>query len=147
GHEAKNPDFAVGHPEKVIDFSHRAVHEMTVKAKAITAAYYGRGPRFSYWSGCSTGGRQGLMEAQRYPEDFDGIVAGAPASNYTRLCAWRLALEAAVLKDPRRALAGAKLGLLNQAVLAACDGLDGVKDGLLADPRQCHFDPATLACP
>jgi feruloyl esterase len=66
GHEAKNPGFAVGHPEKVVDFSHRAVHETTVKAKAIMTAYYGRGPKFSYWTGCSTGGRQGLMEAQRY---------------------------------------------------------------------------------
>jgi feruloyl esterase len=146
GHEARNADFAVGHPEKVIDFSHRAVHEMTVKAKAIITAHYGRGPRFSYWNGCSTGGRQGLMEAQRYPEDFDGIVAGAPANNYTRLCAWRLALEAAVLKDPARVVPPAKAALLNRAVLAACDSLDGVKDGLLTDPRQCHFDPSTLLC-
>jgi feruloyl esterase len=146
GHAASNPGFAVGHPEKVVDFSHRAVHEMTVKAKAIMAAHYGRGPRFSYWNGCSTGGRQGLMEAQRYPEDFDGIVAGAPASNYTRLCAWRLALEAAVLKDPARAVGPAKRAMLNRAVLAACDALDGVRDGLLADPRRCHFDPSTLLC-
>jgi feruloyl esterase len=146
GHAASNPGFAVGHPEKVVDFSHRAVHEMTVKAKAILAAHYSRGPRFSYWNGCSTGGRQGLMEAQRYPEDFDGIVAGAPASNYTRLCAWRLVLEAAVLKDPARAVGPAKRAMLNRAVLAACDALDGVRDGLLSDPRQCHFNPSTLLC-
>ena len=100
GHEGRSASFAVGHPEKVVDFSHRAVHEMTVKAKAIITAYYGRGPRLSYWNGCSTGGRQGLIAAQKYPEDFDGIIAGAPANNFTRLCAWRLALEAAVLKDP-----------------------------------------------
>ena len=146
GHEAKNPDFAVGHREKVVDFSHRAVHETTVNAKAIMTAHYGHGPRFSYWTGCSTGGRQGLMEAQRYPEDFDGIVAGAPAINYTGLCAWRLALEAFVLKDAARVVPAAKAALLNQAVLAACDALDGVKDGLLADPRKCHFDPSTLLC-
>ena len=146
GHEARNADFAVGHPEKVIDFSHRAVHEMTVRAKAIMTAYYGRGPRLSYWNGCSTGGRQGLMEAQRYPEDFDGIIAGAPASNYTHLCAWRLALEAAVLKDSARVVPSAKTALLNRAVLAACDSLDGIKDGLLTDPRKCHFDPSTILC-
>jgi len=146
GHEAKNPDFAVGHPEKVIDFSHRAVHETTVQAKAILTAHYGRGPLFSYWTGCSTGGRQGLMEAQRYPADFDGIVAGAPAIDYTRLCAWRLALEAFVLKNAARVVPPAKAAMLNRAVLAACDALDGVRDGLLADPRVCRFDPSTLLC-
>src|SRR5438552_1770772 len=80
GHEGGNARFAVGHPEKIVDFSYRAVHEMVVKSKAVITAFYGRGPRLSYWNGCSTGGRQGLMEAQRYPEDFDGIVAGAPAN-------------------------------------------------------------------
>jgi feruloyl esterase len=146
GHESSNPSFAVRHPEKVVDFSHRAVHEMTVKAKAIISAHYGRSPRFSYWTGCSTGGRQGLMEAQRYPEDFDGIIAGAPAINYIHLCAWRLALEASVLKDPARAVPSTKLALLNNVVLATCDQLDGVKDELLTDPRQCHFDPSMLLC-
>src|SRR4029077_11092220 len=116
GHEGGNASFAVGHPEKIVDFSYRAVHEMTVRAKAIMTAYYGRGPRLSYWNGCSTGGRQGLMEAQRYPEDFDGIVAGAPAINYTHLCAWRLALEAAVLKDSARVVPPAKTALLNKTV-------------------------------
>ena len=91
GHAGGNAAFAIGHPEKVIDFAYRAVHEMAVKSKAIIATFYGRAPRFSYWTGCSTGGRQGLMEAQRYPEDFDGIIAGAPANNQTQLCAWRLA--------------------------------------------------------
>ena len=146
GHEGRSASFAAGHPEKVVDFSHRAVHEMTLAAKAITAAYYGRPSRLSYWNGCSTGGRQGLIAAQKYPEDFDGIVAGAPASNYTRLCAWRLALEAAVLKDPAMAVPPAKAAMLNKAVLAACDALDGLVDGLLADPRKCHFDPSTLLC-
>jgi feruloyl esterase len=146
GHTGRSASFAAGHPEKVVDFSHRAVHEMTVKSKAVIAAYYGRGPRFSYWTGCSTGGRQGLIAAQKHPEDFDGIIAGAPASNYTRLCAWRLALEAAVTKDPARAVPPAKTALLNKAVMAACDALDGVKDGLLTDPRKCQFDPATLLC-
>ncbi|HUQ95422.1 MAG TPA: tannase/feruloyl esterase family alpha/beta hydrolase [Bryobacteraceae bacterium] len=146
GHQGRSASFALGHPEKVVDFSHRAVHEMTVKAKLIIAAYYGRGPRLSYWNGCSTGGRQGLIAAQKYPEDFDGIVAGAPANNFTRLCAWRLALEAAVLKDPAKVVPPAKTSMLNKAVLAACDALDGVSDGLLNDPRNCHFDPSTLLC-
>ena len=146
GHEGRSGSFAMGHPEKVVDFSHRAVHEMTVTAKAISAAFYGRGPRLSYWNGCSTGGRQGLIAAQKYPEDFDGIVAGAPANNFTRLCAWRLALESAVFKDPAKVLPPAKTALLNKAVLAACDALDGIQDGILTDPRKCHFDPSTLLC-
>jgi feruloyl esterase len=147
GHIGGTADFAVGHPEKVIDFAYRAVHEMTVKAKAIIAAHYGRGgPRLSYWTGCSTGGRQGLLEAQRYPADFDGIIAGAPANNQIQLSAWRFALETAALKDPARVVPLAKAGLLNRAVLAACDTLDGVKDGFLSDPQRCHFDPSTLLC-
>src|SRR5437868_6527788 len=89
GHVGGNASFAIGHPEKVVDFAYRAVHEMAVKWKAIIAAFYDRAPRFSYWTGCSTGGRQALMEAQRCPDDFDGIIAGAPANKQTQLCAWR----------------------------------------------------------
>jgi feruloyl esterase len=146
GHQGGSAGFALGHPEKVVDFAYRAVHETAIKAKAVIAAYYGRGPRLSYWEGCSTGGRQGLMSAERYPEDFDGIIAGAPANNQIRLCTWRMALLVSVLKDPARALPPAKTALLNKAVLDACDTLDGVKDRLLADPRQCRFDPSTLLC-
>jgi feruloyl esterase len=146
GHQGGNANFALGHPEKVIDFAYRAVHEMTVQAKAIAAKHYGRPPRYSYWNGCSTGGRQGLMEAQRYPADFDGIIAGAPANNQIYLCAWRIGIEAAVLKGSLSVVPPAKLALLNKAVLAACDALDGVKDGLLTDPQKCRFDPATLLC-
>jgi len=119
---------------------------MAVKSKTIIAAFYDRAPRFSYWTGCSTGGRQGLMAAQRYPEDFDGIVAGAPANNQTQLCAWRIAVEAKILQEPTSVVPQAKLALVNRAVLTACDALDGVADGLLADPDQCHFDPAALLC-
>src|SRR5947208_6875839 len=86
------------------------------------------------------------MEAQRYPEDFDGIIAGAPANNQTQLCAWRIAVEARILQSPASIVPRAKLALLNRAVLAACDAIDGVKDGLLTDPQQCQFDPATLLC-
>ena len=85
GHKGGNSAFAIGHPEKLIDFGYRAVHEMTVQAKAIIAAYYKRAARLSYWNGCSTGGRQGLMAAQRYPDDFDAILAGAPANNHSRI--------------------------------------------------------------
>ena len=146
GHEGGDASFALGHPEKVVDFAYRAVHETTVKTKAIVAAYYGRGARFSYWQGCSTGGRQGLMEAQRYPEDFDGIIAGAPANNQIQLCAWRMAIVVASLNDPARVLPVAKTTLVNNAVLDSCDALDGVRDRLLSDPRSCHFDPTTLLC-
>jgi feruloyl esterase len=147
GHAGANASFALGHPEKLIDFAYRAVHEMTLKSKAIIATFYGRAPRFSYWTGCSTGGRQGLMEAQRYPEDLDGIIAGAPANDQTDLSAWRIAVESKILQSPESVVPSAKLALVNRAVLAACDAIDGVTDGLLTDPRQCHFDPATLLCP
>ena len=131
--------FALGHPEKVIDFAYRAVHELAVKSKAVIAAFYDRAPRFSYWTGCSTGGRQGLMAAQRYPEDFDGIIAGAPANNQTQLCAWRIAVEAKILQEPASVVPRTKLALVNRAVLAACDALDGVRDGLVTRPTPMPF--------
>ncbi|HYR88279.1 MAG TPA: tannase/feruloyl esterase family alpha/beta hydrolase [Terriglobia bacterium] len=146
GHKGGNALFAIGHPEKVVDFAYRAVHEMTVKAKAFLTAYYDRGPRLSYWNGCSTGGRQGLMSAQRYPEDFDAILAGAPANYQTHLHAWDLGVAVPVLKDTGAAVPAGKASFLNKAVLQACDARDGVKDGLLNDPRSCKFDPATLLC-
>ena len=146
GHTGGTGSFAIGHPEKVVDFAYRAVHEMAVKSKTIIAAFYDRAPRLSYWTGCSTGGRQGLMEAQRYPEDFDGIIAGAPANNQTQLCAWRIAVEAKILQEPASVVPRAKLAVVHRAVMAACDALDGVTDGFLTDPHQCHFDPATLLC-
>src|SRR6202790_45746 len=145
GHEARNADFAVGHPEKVIDFSHRAVHAMTVSAKAIMTAFYGRGPRLSYWNGCSTGGRQGLMEAQRYPGDFDGIVAGAPANFQTHLHAFDIVVQTAV-RQPGAEVPPDKIAMLGKAVLDTCDAADGVRDGLLNDPHKCNFDYASLLC-
>src|SRR5437762_1115512 len=146
GHKGGNANFAIGHPEKVVDFAYRAVHESTVKAKAIMTTFYDRGPRISYWNGCSTGGRQGLMEAQRYPEDFDAIIAGAPANYQTHLHTWDLSVSVPSLKDPAAAVPAAKLAMLNKAVLAACDAHDGIKDGVLNNPRACKFDPATLLC-
>jgi feruloyl esterase len=145
-HKGANALFGIGHPEKVVDYAYRAVHEMTVKAKAIIATYYGKNPRLSYWNGCSTGGRQGLTEAQRYPEDFDGIVAGAPANYHSHLHAFDMFTNVPVLKNPEASLPAAELSLLSEAVMRACDSLDGLQDGLLADPHKCRFDPATLLC-
>jgi feruloyl esterase len=146
GHKGGDATFAPGHPEKVVDFAYRAIHEMTVKSKALVAAFYGRAPRLSYFNGCSTGGRQGLMEAQKYPEDFDAILAGAPANYQIHLHSFDLALALVYLKDKDYGLTAGKLATVNKAVLAACDAMDGVKDGLLNDPRKCKFDPSTLLC-
>ena len=146
GHKGGNALFAIGHPEKLIDFAYRAVHEMTVQSKSIVASYYGRSPRLSYWNGCSTGGRQGLMSAQKYPEDFDAVLAGAPANYQTHLHAWDLSVAVPALKDPASAIPAAKLALISRAAVNACDAKDGVKDGLITDPRACAFDVATLAC-
>jgi feruloyl esterase len=146
GHKGGDASFALGHPEKLVDFAYRAVHDMTVTAKAIVTAFYDRGPRLSYWNGCSTGGRQALMEAQRFPQDFDGIIAGAPANYRTNHSVWSMSVGVAALIHKENVIPPAKLDLLHKAVVNACDALDGVKDGLLADPRQCHFDPSTLLC-
>jgi feruloyl esterase len=148
GHEGTGGDgsFALGHPEKLIDFAYRAVHEMTVKAKAIIAAYYRQDARLAYWNGCSTGGRQGLKEAQRFPADFDGIVAGAPANNWTHLMAQSLWDAQAVHKSEASYIPREKFSLIHNAVLQACDARDGVKDGVLENPTHCKFDPKVLEC-
>jgi feruloyl esterase len=146
GHSGGGGEFVLGHPEKLIDFGYRAVHEMTITAKAIITAFNGSGPKLSYWQGCSSGGKQGLKEAQRYPADYDGIVAGAPANNWTHLEAGSLWVAHAVHKDPLSFIPQEKYRLIHQAVLEACDALDGVKDGVLEDPVRCHFDPGVLQC-
>jgi feruloyl esterase len=146
GHRGGDASFALGHAEKFIDFAYRAVHEMTVTSKALITAFYDRGPRLSYWNGCSTGGRQGLMEAQKFPDDFDAVIAGAPANYRTNHSVWSMSVGVAALKEKESAIPPATLALLNRAVIDACDALDGIRDGLLADPRQCHFDPSTLQC-
>ena len=129
----------------LIDFAHRAIHEATVAAKTTVNGFYGNAPRFSYFAGCSTGGRQALTAAQRYPEDFNGIVAGAPAS-HTSTQAFGQIWFAQALADPAGALPREKLALVHDAVLNACDGLDGAKDGVLENPLACTFDPNVLAC-
>lgn len=138
--------FAHEKPEQLVDFAHRAHHETAVAAKALIGAFYGKPAARSYFIGCSSGGYEGLMEAQRYPADYDGIVAGAPANNWTRLMAGDFDGVLAVLKDPASHLPLPALGLLHRGVLAACDAVDGLSDGVVNDPRQCKFDPARLAC-
>src|SRR5579871_528133 len=142
GHVGGRGQFALGHPEKLIDFGWRSEHEMTVKAKALVTAFYGRAPKYSYWNGCSAGGRQGLKEAQKFPNDYDGSIAGAPA-NRTALALW---IAFAELKDPASYIPKEKYPLVHHAVLEACDALDGVKDGLIENPTRCHFDPNALLC-
>ena len=149
GHQgsAEDGSFALNHPERLIDFAYRAVHEMTVRAKTVIAAHYGSAPKYSYWNGCSSGGKQGLKEAQRFPEDFDGIVAGSPANNWVRLVTAELHQASRVLpQGSPQYIPPAKYPLLYRGALAACDALDGVTDGAIEDPRACSFDPAQLAC-
>jgi feruloyl esterase len=146
GHEGNNANFAPGHPEKLVDFAYRAVHEMTVAAKAITAAYYSNGPKYSYWNGCSTGGRQALAEVQRFPADYDGVVAGAPANYVTRLQGSQVWTSEVSHKDEAGYIPPAKYPALHQAALEQCDAIDGVKDGVIEDPTRCKFDPKVIQC-
>ena len=146
GHVGNSMAFALGHREKYIDFGYRALHEMTLKAKAIVTAFYGAPPQGSYWNGCSQGGRQGITEAARYPADYDAIIAGAPAIDYMELHAARMALSVFVHRSQASYIPPEKYPAIHRAALAACDAVDGVKDGLIDDPRRCRFDPEVLKC-
>ena len=145
GHQGGGGDFAwaVGHPEKLVDFQYRAVHELTVAGKAITAARYGRAPGKSYWNGCSTGGRQGLKEAQRFPDDYDAIIAGSAASNWSALMALSVVIQSNMGPN---GLGVDKLGLLKESAIAACDAMDGVTDRVISDYKQCRAGPEDLQC-
>jgi feruloyl esterase len=138
--------FALGHAERIVDWGYRAAHLTAVNAKAIIQAYYGRGPRRSYWTGCSDGGREGLMEAQRFPDDYDGIEAVAPVNFWTHLYAARVWDVQATTNNPASYIPYTKLPMITAAAVAACDALDGVVDGVIDDPRRCNFDPAVLLC-
>jgi feruloyl esterase len=142
----QNASIFVNRPERWADWGYRATHEMTVVAKQIVRAYYERDAKHAYFTGCSTGGEQALMESQRYPDDYDGIVGGAPAHNRTGVHVSVLWNFAADQKSPGAYLHAAALFTLSQAVLKACDLLDGVKDGVVSDPAKCQFDPAVLQC-
>lgn len=148
GHQAGAEDasWAYRHPEKIKDYGYRALHLTTIAAKQSVAAFYGKPQQHAYFDSCSNGGREALMEAQRFPEDFDGILAGAPANNWTHMLSSGIDVYQGMSADPAGYLPGMKLPALHRAVLAACDRLDGVEDGILNDPRQCHFDPKSLLC-
>jgi feruloyl esterase len=146
GHVGDTAQFAVGHPEKLIDFGYRAVHETAVQSKAIVAAAYATAPRFSYFVGCSGGGRQAFMEAQRYPQDFDGIVAGAPGYNRTDQSFQLVAASQATHRDAASFIPPEKLAVLHRAALSACDQRDGLIDGLISDPMGCKVDVSVTAC-
>ena len=145
GHRGTMGDFswALGEEERLTDYQYRAVRETTLKGKDITEAFYGAAPDASYWFGCSTGGRQGLVEAQRYPDDYDAIIAGAPANNWPPLQLSSIHFLNN-LNDDR--LPVSQLGLLKDAAIAECDGLDGLSDGIISNLAECPFDPASLAC-
>jgi feruloyl esterase len=148
GHHADGTDasWALKHPEKVVDFGYRAIHETAAKAKSIVGAFYGDAPQHSYFGSCSNGGRQALMEAQRFPADYDGIIAGAPANFWTHLLTGMVWNMQAMLADPGSYIPAAKLPAIEAATLDACDVQDGVKDGVIDNPAQCQFDPAKLLC-
>jgi feruloyl esterase len=145
GHEGGGGPW-MANREKWIDYGHRAVHETTVVSKALVNAFYGNAPRFSYFTGCSAGGRQALKAAQMYPADFDGIVAGAPAASVTGRAAFATWIAQQNLKTPESFIPPAKYPAINNAVLDACDALDGATDRLIENPRACKFDPQVLAC-
>ena len=148
GHSGGGTDasWALGHPERVTDFGYRAIHAMTRVAKGAINAFYGRSPQHSYFGSCSNGGRQALMEAQRFPEDYDGVLAGAPANFWTHLLTKAVADAQATTLDPASYIPSGKLPAIAKAVNVACDSRDGVTDGVVNDPRRCPFDPAALLC-
>jgi hypothetical protein len=148
GHEGGSGSFALDangrlNWQLIRDNGHIGIHEMTVTGKALTEAMYGVAPRYSYFNGCSTGGRQGLMEAQRYPQDYNGIVSGAPAINWPKLMMQSLwgSVAMNVASNP---VPQCKLSAATAAAVAACDAVDGVKDGVIEDPKRCSFDPKSL---
>ncbi len=147
GHQGGDGVWALGGKRVREDFAYRAAHAFAVAAKAIIRAYYGRGPAYSYFQGCSDGGREAMVETQRYPRDFDGVIAGSPAfaiaeamERFIWEARWGEVGGAPVFDD-------ASVAVLHDAVIAACDRLDGVADGQIDDPRRCHYDPALLQCP
>jgi hypothetical protein len=142
GHDSKKEPqatFVLSDPQKAVDYAYRAVHLTATTAKAIAGSYYSKPVSRSYWNSCSNGGRQGLIEAQRYPDDFDGIVANAPWVDQTGYTIGALWNQRALSEAP---LTSAKLALVGSRVMAVCDAVDGLTDGLIDDPRRCSFDPA-----
>ncbi|KAJ9404562.1 hypothetical protein DTO045G8_7635 [Paecilomyces variotii] len=140
--------WAENDPEAFVDWSYRALHGSVLVAKDLTQKYYGKGPAFSYYTGCSTGGRQGLKEAEIFPDDFDGIVAGAPAWWTVHLQLWNMKVGMYNLPtDAPHHIPQELFPIIGAEVLRQCDGSDGVIDNIISDPRRCNFDPETLLCP
>lgn len=149
GHDGGDLDFGYGNDDAIADWGYRAVHESIVWAKVLASRFYGRAPRYSYFAGCSTGGHQALMEAQRYPADFDGILAGDPGNNRTNLnfgFLWQFLANHESGDNSHPLLSAQDLVLVNRAAVKECDTLDGVTDGVIADPRRCKFSPVQLRC-
>ena len=150
GHQTENARdgaWAIGHPELVVDFGYRAIHVTAENGKKIVGTFYSEPLKHSYFVACSTGGRQALMEAQRFPEDYDGIIAGAPAANWSRFqTGGHMWVADALNRDPESYVPATKLKALGDAVNASCDKLDGIADGIIADPRKCTFDAKQLQC-
>lgn len=149
GHGGEGLDFGFDNTEAIADWGHRAVHESIAAGKAVATDFYGRSPRYAYFEGCSTGGHQALMEAQRYPTDFDGILAGDPGNNRTNLnfgFLWQFLSNHPNGDNHHPILSADDLKLVNHAVMEKCDALDGVRDGIVTDPRLCHFNPEELRC-
>ncbi len=146
GHAGRDPKYRIGHPEKWTDFLWRGTHETVTFSKRIIEAFYARPPRFSFFDGCSAGGRQGLVEVQKFPSDFDGAIIGAPARGWGLQIQALWANRAAYPNGPAAVIGDREEAILHEAVLAQCDGLDGVRDDEIADPRRCAFDPASIAC-
>ena len=140
-----NPDGTLS-LQAVNDFASRSLHEMALKTRALIEAFYGHAPEYAYFSGCSTGGRQGLMAAQRFPTDYDGILAGAPAINFDRFVPAELWPQIVMNQEIGQPIAGSKLAAVTRDAIAACDDLDGVVDGVIDDPHRCHYDPAESVC-
>jgi len=149
GHEGDGLEFGFANNEAIADWGYRAVHVSVVAAKALVTRFYGQAPKYAYFTGCSTGGHQGLMEAQRYPDDFDGILAGDPGNNRTNLnfgFLWQFLATHPDGDNEHPILTPDDLKHVNQAAMEKCDALDGVRDGVITDPRRCGFDPAALRC-
>jgi feruloyl esterase len=146
GHTGVDASFAMGHPEKLKDFGYRGVHETAVQSKQTITNFYGMAPRLSYFNGCSGGGRMAFQEAQRFPSDFDAILAGAPGYNRVNQSVWMLMNAKATLDDAASFIPPAKYAVLHRAALDACDAQDGLKDGLISEPLSCHVDPAVTQC-
>ncbi len=138
--------FAYKHPEKMLDFGWRALHETTVTGKSLIKTFYGTATQASIYNGCSTGGRQGMNAVQKFPMDFDGAIVGAPVNPMTRLHAGSLYNSIFAHKDPANYIPPEKYPMIHKAVIDACDSLDGVKDGLIENPMACHWSPKALQC-